>query len=44
MGACLVGWAHSRFGRLDGPDLEALIGSVARVGDASYVKEEAARG
>ena len=26
----MVGWAHSRFGRLDGLDLEALIGDVAR--------------
>ena len=30
MGTCMVGWAHSRFGRLDGLDLEALIGDVAR--------------
>ena len=30
MGTCMVGWAHSRFGRLDGLDLEALIGGVAR--------------
>jgi hypothetical protein len=29
----MVGWAHSRFGRLDGLDLEALIGSAV----ASYV-------
>jgi acetyl-CoA C-acetyltransferase len=26
----MVGWAHSRFGRLDGLDLEALIGGVTR--------------
>ena len=30
MGTCMVGWSHSRFGRLDGQDLEALIGSVTR--------------
>ncbi|MBT9502310.1 MAG: acetyl-CoA acetyltransferase [Burkholderiaceae bacterium] len=30
MTACMVGWAHSRFGRLDGLDLEGLIGGVAR--------------
>ena len=29
MGPCLVGWAHSPFGRHDALDLEALIGSVA---------------
>ena len=28
--ACIVGWAHSPFGRLDDPDIEALIGRVAR--------------
>lgn len=28
MGTCLVGWAHSRFGRRGGLDLEALIGGV----------------
>jgi acetyl-CoA C-acetyltransferase len=28
--ACIVGWAHSQFGRLDDPDIEALIGRVAR--------------
>ncbi len=28
---CIIGWAHSRFGRLDdAPDAEALIGLVAR--------------
>ena len=26
---CIVGWAHSPFGRLDAPDVEALIGMVA---------------
>ncbi|MBP0492987.1 acetyl-CoA acetyltransferase [Roseomonas indoligenes] len=30
-GACIVGWAHTPFGRLeDAPDAEALIGRVAR--------------
>jgi acetyl-CoA C-acetyltransferase len=28
--ACIVGWAHTPFGKLDAPDVEALIGSVAR--------------
>lgn len=29
--ACIVGWAHSRFGKLeDAPDLETLIAGVAR--------------
>jgi acetyl-CoA C-acetyltransferase len=27
--ACIVGWAHSPFGRLDDPDIESLIGRVA---------------
>src|SRR5487761_2502424 len=27
--ACIVGWAHSPFGRLDDPDVESLIGRVA---------------
>src|SRR3984957_11094060 len=27
--ACIVGWAHSPFGKLDDPDIEALIGRVA---------------
>ena len=30
MGACIVGWAHSPFGRLDALDLETLIGNVTR--------------
>lgn len=30
MGACIVGWAHSPFGRLDDRDLEALIVGVSR--------------
>src|SRR5690348_12242534 len=28
--ACIIGWAHSPFGKLDDPDIEALIGRVAR--------------
>ena len=32
MTACIVGWAHSRFGKLEGEDIEALIVRVA--GDA----------
>src|ERR1700679_3139074 len=27
--ACIIGWAHSPFGKLDDPDIEALIGRVA---------------
>lgn len=30
MGVCIVGWAHTPFGRLDGQDLESLIGSVTK--------------
>lgn len=30
MGVCLVGWAHSPFGRLDAQDLESLVSGVAR--------------
>jgi len=30
MGVCMVGWAHSPFGRLDTLDLEGLISGVAR--------------
>ena len=29
MECCIVGWAHTRFGRLDGQDVESLIGEVA---------------
>jgi acetyl-CoA C-acetyltransferase len=29
MTACIIGWAHSRFGKLEGEDLEALIARVA---------------
>jgi acetyl-CoA C-acetyltransferase len=28
--ACIVGWAHTPFGKLEAPDVESLIGSVAR--------------
>ncbi len=27
--ACIVGWAHTPFGKLDDPDIESLIGRVA---------------
>ena len=27
--ACIVGWAHLQFCKLDAPDLEALVGTVA---------------
>ena len=27
--ACIVGWAHSPFGKLEDPDVESLIGRVA---------------
>jgi acetyl-CoA C-acetyltransferase len=27
--ACIIGWAHSPFGKLDDPDIESLIGRVA---------------
>src|SRR5690606_20487742 len=30
MTACIVGWAHSRFGKLEGETLESLIVGVAR--------------
>ena len=30
MGVCIVGWAHSPFGRLDGQDIEALIQGVSK--------------
>ena len=29
MTACIVGWAHSRFGKLEGETLESLITKVA---------------
>jgi len=27
--ACIVGWAHTPFGKLDDPDVESLIGRVS---------------
>ena len=27
--ACIIGWAHSPFGKLEDPDIESLIGRVA---------------
>lgn len=41
--ACIIGWAHSAFGKLDdAPDLETLIGRVARaaIEDAGVAPEE----
>ena len=40
--ACIVGWAHSPFGKLDDPDIEALIGRVARaaIDDAGIAPTE----
>ncbi|MEJ0019380.1 MAG: acetyl-CoA acetyltransferase [Acetobacteraceae bacterium] len=40
--ACIVGWAHSPFGRLEDPDIEALIGRVARtaIDDAGIAATE----
>jgi acetyl-CoA C-acetyltransferase len=29
MTACITGWAHSRFGKLEGEDIESLIVKVA---------------
>ena len=29
--ACIIGWAHSPFGKLEDPDIESLIGRVAGV-------------
>ena len=42
MAACIVGWAHSPFGRLDNEDLELLIVGVARqaLADAEVGAEE----
>ena len=28
--ACIVGWSHSPFGKLDAPDVESLIAMVSR--------------
>jgi acetyl-CoA C-acetyltransferase len=30
MTACIVGWAHTPFGKLEDPDIESLLGRVAR--------------
>ena len=40
--ACIVGWAHSPFGKLDDPDIESLIGRVAgaAIADAGIAPEE----
>ena len=40
--ACIVGWAHSPFGKLDDPDIEALIGRVAgaAIADAGIAPQE----
>lgn len=42
MAACIVGWGHSRFGRLDADDLESLIVGVSRqaLADAGIAGEE----
>lgn len=42
MTACIVGWAHSNFGRRDGEDLEDLIVAVTRqaIADAGIGAEE----
>ena len=42
MTGCIVGWAHSRFGRLEGEDLESLICGVASdaVADAGVAPED----
>ena len=40
--ACIVGWAHSPFGKLDDPDIESLIGRVAgaAIADAGIAPAE----
>ena len=42
MTGCIVGWAHSRFGRLEGEDIESLICGVASdaVADAGVAPED----
>ena len=42
MTGCIVGWAHSKFGRLEGEDLESLICGVASgaVADAGVEPED----
>ncbi len=40
--ACIVGWAHTPFGRLEDPDIESLIGRVANaaIADAGIAPHE----
>ena len=40
--ACIVGWAHSAFGKLEEPDVESLIGKVAgaAIADAGIAPSE----
>jgi acetyl-CoA C-acetyltransferase len=40
--ACIVGWAHSPFGKLEDPDVESLIGRVAAaaIEDAGIAPED----
>ena len=40
--ACIVGWAHSQFGKLEDPDVESLIGKVAgaAIADAGIAPDE----
>ena len=42
--ACIVGWAHSPFGKLDDPDIESLIGRVAGAAIAGDVAASSAGG
>ena len=40
--ACIVGWAHTPFGRLEDPDIESLIGRVANaaISDAGIAPQD----
>ena len=40
--ACIVGWSHSQFGKLEDPDVESLIGKVAgaAIADAGIAPSE----
>ncbi len=40
--ACIVGWAHGKFGKLEEPDVESLIGTVAgaAIADAGIAPSE----
>ena len=40
--ACIIGWAHTPFGKLEDPDIEALIGRVAgsAIADAGIAPHE----